>query len=130
MKVLPLTGIVRTLTRLSYFLRFVNRFATHRVAANTGSTTGSPGSYIKDHSVHKRHLDKVTISEVRRSNYNFNDSANNTVVDNSEISPDSTDENNITESVSEISPDNTDENNITESVRRSQLPASKTETSL
>nr|CAH8820156.1 unnamed protein product [Trichobilharzia regenti] len=55
---------------------------------------------IKDHSVHNRHLDKVTINEVGRSNYYFNDSANNPdFVDNSEIGPDNTDENNITESV-------------------------------
>nr|CAH8854168.1 unnamed protein product [Trichobilharzia regenti] len=55
---------------------------------------------IKDHSVHNGHLDKVTINEVGRSNYYFNDSANNPdFVDNSEISPDNTDENNIAESV-------------------------------
>nr|CAH8860592.1 unnamed protein product [Trichobilharzia regenti] len=55
---------------------------------------------IKDHSVHNGHLDKVTINEVGRSNYNIIDSANNPdFVDNSEISPDNTDENNITESV-------------------------------
>nr|CAH8843414.1 unnamed protein product [Trichobilharzia regenti] len=64
---------------------------------------------IKDHSVHNGHLDKVTINEVGRSNYNIIDSANN---------PDFVDN-------SEISPDNTDEGNITESVRRSQLLASK-----
>ncbi|VDQ01198.1 unnamed protein product [Trichobilharzia regenti] len=58
---------------------------------------------IKDDSVHNRHLGKVTINEVRRSDYNFNDSATNPdFVDNSEISPDSTDENNITESVSKL----------------------------
>nr|CAH8867480.1 unnamed protein product [Trichobilharzia regenti] len=55
---------------------------------------------IKDHSVHNGHLDKVTINEVGRSNYNIIDSANNPdFVDNSEIGPDNTDENNITESV-------------------------------
>ncbi|VDQ04668.1 unnamed protein product [Trichobilharzia regenti] len=64
---------------------------------------------IKDHTVHNRHLHKVTINEVGCSNYNFNDSANN---------PDFVDN-------SEISPDDTDENNITESDRRSQLLASK-----
>ncbi|VDQ11732.1 unnamed protein product [Trichobilharzia regenti] len=64
---------------------------------------------IKDDSVHNKHLDKVTINEIGRSDYNFNDSANN---------PDFVDN-------SEISPDNTDENNITESVRREQILASK-----
>nr|CAH8833794.1 unnamed protein product [Trichobilharzia regenti] len=64
---------------------------------------------IKDHSVHNRHLDKLTINEVGRSNYYFNDSVTN---------PDFVDN-------SEIGADNTDGNNITESVRRSQLLASK-----
>nr|CAH8846258.1 unnamed protein product [Trichobilharzia regenti] len=64
---------------------------------------------IKDHSVHNRHLDKVTINEVGRSDYNINNSVTN---------PDFVDN-------SEISPDNIDENNITESVRRSQRLASK-----
>ncbi|VDQ00056.1 unnamed protein product [Trichobilharzia regenti] len=64
---------------------------------------------IEDHSVHNRHLDQVKINEVGRSNYNFNDSATN---------PDFVDN-------SEIIPDDTDENNITESVRRSQRLASK-----
>ncbi|VDQ08326.1 unnamed protein product [Trichobilharzia regenti] len=63
----------------------------------------------EDHSVHNRHLDQVRINEVGRSDYNFNDSATN---------PDFVDN-------SEISPDDTDENNITESARRSQLLASK-----
>ncbi|VDP97866.1 unnamed protein product [Trichobilharzia regenti] len=54
---------------------------------------------IKDHSVHNRHLDQLKINEVGRSNYNFNYSVNNPdFVDSSEVSPDNTDENNITES--------------------------------
>ncbi|VDQ00611.1 unnamed protein product [Trichobilharzia regenti] len=55
---------------------------------------------IKDHSLHNRHLNKLTINEVSRSSYNNNDPVTNPdFVDNSEISPDGTDENNITESV-------------------------------
>ncbi|VDQ16921.1 unnamed protein product [Trichobilharzia regenti] len=54
----------------------------------------------KDHSVHNGHLDNVTINELGRSVYNFNGAATNSdFVDNSEISLDNTDENNITESV-------------------------------
>ncbi|VDQ11150.1 unnamed protein product [Trichobilharzia regenti] len=64
---------------------------------------------IGDHSVHNRHLDQVRINEVGRSDCNFNDSATD---------PDFVDN-------SEISSDDTDENNITESVRMSQLLASK-----
>ncbi|VDQ15534.1 unnamed protein product [Trichobilharzia regenti] len=64
---------------------------------------------IGDHSSHISHLDQVKISEVGPSDYNFNDSATN---------PDFIDN-------SEISSDDTDENNITESVRRSQRLASK-----
>ncbi|VDQ02607.1 unnamed protein product [Trichobilharzia regenti] len=54
---------------------------------------------IEDHSVHNRQLDQVKINEVGRSGYNFNDSATNPdFVDNSEVRPDDTDENNIPES--------------------------------
>ncbi|VDP96759.1 unnamed protein product [Trichobilharzia regenti] len=55
---------------------------------------------IEDHSFHNRHLDQLRINEVGRSDYNFNDSLTNPdFVDNSEISPDDTDENNIIEPV-------------------------------
>ncbi|VDQ17248.1 unnamed protein product [Trichobilharzia regenti] len=64
---------------------------------------------IEDNSVHNRHLDQMRINEVGCSDYNFKDSATNLdFADNSEISL-----------------DDTDENNITESVRRSQRLASK-----
>uniref|UniRef100_A0AA85IZG0 Uncharacterized protein n=1 Tax=Trichobilharzia regenti TaxID=157069 RepID=A0AA85IZG0_TRIRE len=53
---------------------------------------------IEDNSVHNRHLDQVRINEVGRSDYDCNDSATNPdFVDNSEISLDDTDGNNITE---------------------------------
>nr|CAH8830390.1 unnamed protein product [Trichobilharzia regenti]CAH8830393.1 unnamed protein product [Trichobilharzia regenti] len=55
---------------------------------------------IEDNSVHNRHLDQVRINEVGRSDYDYNDSATNPdFLDNSEISLDDTDGNNITESV-------------------------------
>ncbi|VDQ16783.1 unnamed protein product [Trichobilharzia regenti] len=64
---------------------------------------------FEDNSVHNRHLDQVRINEVGRSDYDYNDSTTN---------PDCVDN-------SEISLDDADRNNITESVRRSQRLASK-----
>ncbi|VDQ08764.1 unnamed protein product [Trichobilharzia regenti] len=55
---------------------------------------------VEDHSVHNRQLRRIKISEVDRSDYNFSDYASNSdFVDDSEISPDDTDENYVTKPV-------------------------------
>ncbi|VDQ04701.1 unnamed protein product [Trichobilharzia regenti] len=93
------TYLMTTTSDIHYYRRSDYRPSVGIILQNMGNRMVKM-LVIENRSVHNRHLDQVKINEVGRSDYNFKDSATNPdFVDNSEISPGDTDENNITESV-------------------------------